>query len=810
MRSRVLGILIVLSLLIGSTFAPSFAEKQTAEIDNFTVSFDPVTKEATIIGQNFGTGGMEVMTVPHHLGELTVVAIGTSGLFGALTNKIVVEEGITELKDGALQGTLALEIELPSTIKTMGKKVLNGNQRLEKVTFKHDFDEIPEGCFEYCKSLKSTKDVFAPGTVKKIGKGAFSMCFALEEADLRGVEYIGGCAFENCRSLKKVEMDAAKTIEYYAFASCSALESAEIPASVQKIQYSTIFRDCDQLKTLTVNAREVYSLFVNNCPALEEVVFGDSNFSIESGFENCPSLKTIKIGKGTKWLKGKVTDCPALAEIIFAEGSECIVEGNYAEGTAFESDPANTVDGIYYIGNCAVKGKNVSGEVTFRPGTVGVSKLAFINNDEITSVVLPKTMKVLLDGSFCGCNNLVSVKAQGPLEMVGGAFGGCEKLTDIEIPFNQNNYHVFSGAVTFNKTPFAKDPKNLDSSGVLYYGETLLGVVERDYSKTKPSPWNKTRHYSVRPGTVVINDRAFEGSYGYYFDKSADNSLSVTIPEGVVSIGERAFSHAASITSMVIPKSVIYIGDGAFNASSYDPDIIFDDDYDGPWEGLPSEEYYYSAPSDIYYLGTENDWKKIDNHAKIPTNTTVHYAADFKDVRDGKWYASGARYCSARGLMNGTGGGMFSPNAKLTRAMFVTMLAKLAKADLTGYKAGRFTDVPSGKWYTKAVSWAAENGYTAGTGKNVFSPNKTVTREELAQFLYTYAKKNGKDVSASADISRYKDAGRVSGWAVNSMKWAVGAGMISGTSAAVLSPGGTATRAQAAVILMQFAQNIID
>ena len=180
---------------------------------------------------------------------------------------------------------------------------------------------------------------------------------------------------------------------------------------------------------------------------------------------------------------------------------------------------------------------------------------------------------------------------------------------------------------------------------------------------------------------------------------------------------------------------------------------------------------------------------------------------DFDDVKDGKWYTKGVLYCVQMGFMSGMGDGVFSPNDTLTRAMFVTILAKIDGADLSAYAKDTnglpFTDVKA-SYYIKALKWAFEMGYTSGTSDTTFGPNDPVTREQLAVFLYSYSQKKGYDVSELADISGYTDAGKISKWARTGVQWAIAAGMISGTSDTTLSPKDTATRAQVATIIMNY------
>ena len=106
------------------------------------------------------------------------------------------------------------------------------------------------------------------------------------------------------------------------------------------------------------------------------------------------------------------------------------------------------------------------------------------------------------------------------------------------------------------------------------------------------------------------------------------------------------------------------------------------------------------------------------------------------------------------------------------------------------------------------VAWASANGIVTGYSNGSFGPDDTITREQMAAILYRYARYKGYDLSARTDLSGYTDASQVSAYATAPMTWAVGSGLITGTSGTTLSPAGSATRAQASVILARFCQNI--
>lgn len=133
----------------------------------------------------------------------------------------------------------------------------------------------------------------------------------------------------------------------------------------------------------------------------------------------------------------------------------------------------------------------------------------------------------------------------------------------------------------------------------------------------------------------------------------------------------------------------------------------------------------------------------------------------FKDVSSSDWFYDEVQYVYQKNLMNGTGTSSFSPRDTLTRAMLVTILYRIEGEPSVSY-SGKFSDVPSGRWYSKAVEWAAAQGIVGGYSNGKFGPEDSVTREQLAAILYRYAgKTKGFDVSASASLSGYTDSAKV-------------------------------------------------
>ena len=179
----------------------------------------------------------------------------------------------------------------------------------------------------------------------------------------------------------------------------------------------------------------------------------------------------------------------------------------------------------------------------------------------------------------------------------------------------------------------------------------------------------------------------------------------------------------------------------------------------------------------------------------------------FIDVHEGDWFYENVGYVYENGLMNGVSETLFEPNGTVTRGMIVTILHRLEGEPESDYDMP-FTDVAEQQWYAGAVRWAAGEGIVTGVSATEFAPDDPITREQFAAILWRYAQSKGYDVSASADLTGFLDYGQISEYALPALQWAVGAGVMSGRGDGILAPQGTATRAEAAAMLMRFVENV--
>ena len=281
--------------------------------------------------------------------------------------------------------------------------------------------------------------------------------------------------------------------------------------------------------------------------------------------------------------------------------------------------------------------------------------------------------------------------------------------------------------------------------------------------------------------TVRSYEPPYTGKYSYEISTSVGDN-------GALSV-DRYATEGDQVTITVSPDEAYLLDD--LTVTSGGKDVALTDNGDGT--------YTFTMPSgDVAITATfakDPDWTE-------PEEPATDVSDIFIDVTPNAWYKDAVQYAYAGGLMTGVSAHEFAPEATTTRAMIVSMLARLEGVE-SAESAG-FADVAADDWYATAVNWAASVGITSGTGDGNFSPNTAITREQLAAILMNYAQYKGQDVSARATLDTYNDATAISSWANDVMSWAVAEGLLTGVTADTLQPQGAATRAQVAAILQRF------
>lgn len=207
-----------------------------------------------------------------------------------------------------------------------------------------------------------------------------------------------------------------------------------------------------------------------------------------------------------------------------------------------------------------------------------------------------------------------------------------------------------------------------------------------------------------------------------------------------------------------------------------------------------------------------------DANTKMLLFSTPHFstfgvgyreAPAFTDTA-GHWAKDDIDFVAARGLLSGTGNNQFSPNTGMTRRMFVTALGRLAGIDGTKYRNTKFTDVPSDAYYAPYVAWASELGITGGTSATTFSPDKIITRQELATLMVNYAKVMKYTLPKTRETIAFADHANIGSWAAEAVKAMQMAGVMNGKDGNRFDPTSTATRAEVAAMLHRYVELVID
>lgn len=483
--------------------------------------------------------------------------------------------------------------------------------------------------------------------------------------------------------------------------------------------------------------------------------------------------------------------CFISVETVNASGNlEYLVEGNVAVITGYTD----------YDGNSKVLKipEKIDGY------TVGkISSIAFMDCTSFTEVIIPKSVTSIGDYAFCdcvllekitissgvkhigtgvfmGCSSLKKVTIPDSVTYLGEqAFWDCSSLTDVVISKNINKIHerTFQDCVLLKKITI---PEN-----VTYIGDSAF------------EDCSSLTEIKMSEKVTYIGDRAFCG---------CENLKKVAIPKNTTQIGEQAFSECKALKEIKIPNSVTHIGDFCFyNCTSLGKAII------------PNKVTYIG---DYAFYGCQNIkiYCPKDSKAHIyAQNNRISYILDsvimiFSDIHD-DWYTDYVQYVYDYKLMTGIKGtNRFEPNSNITKAQVAQVLYNMENQPKVGDRKvfAELKDVYQAEWYANAVAWAYNTGVVTGDiNAKKFFPNANVTREQLALMLFRYAEYKNYDVSACRELTEFRDGWRTNSWALDSVKWAVGQGVISGVeknSVKYLEPQGNATRAQMAAILQRFCE----
>lgn len=330
-----------------------------------------------------------------------------------------------------------------------------------------------------------------------------------------------------------------------------------------------------------------------------------------------------------------------------------------------------------------------------------------------------------------------------------------------------NNWHQGSWAdhndtVSFKVKPYYSD----DVVSVSVVGKRTGWTYSCDYSSY--SGWYT---FSMPSEDVTISVDFRSGVHKVYVDKVTDGKL--TVSDDWAKYGQIVYITAVPDYGCTLSSLSVRTATG------------------------DSVRVYNAQKADTYYFYMPDQYVSVS-----AVFTGKYTSVPFNDVSYGDWYYNAVQFVYSRGIMDGVDYYKFAPNGTITRGMILTMLWRMAGEPFE-MPVTSFTDVEIGRYYTTAVAWACRNGIADGMGESTFGPNDAITREELVTLMYRYAQYFGHSCIGTS-IEGFADAGSVSSYAYNAMCWAYKAGVVTGTTGSRLNPQGTASRAEAAQMIMSF------
>lgn len=221
------------------------------------------------------------------------------------------------------------------------------------------------------------------------------------------------------------------------------------------------------------------------------------------------------------------------------------------------------------------------------------------------------------------------------------------------------------------------------------------------------------------------------------------------------------------------------------------------------------DEVYLTEDTTVY-ARWEKIAEEVSEEPEEVEETEETETISFKDVKENDWFYEAVSYAVENGLMSGMSEDIFAPNTPLTREMLAVVLYNVEEQP-ESTEANTFTDVKGDMWYTDAILWANANGIVAGYDNGAYGVDDFITREQFATILYRYAQFKGYDTTQGGmAVREFSDYENISDYARPAMAWAVNAGIMGGMDDGTLMPQGKATRAEAATMLMNFCENMVE
>ena len=668
---------------------------------------------------------------------------------------ITLPEGVTTIGANAFSNCTSLkEIGLPTTLRSIGTQAFYKTAITSFV--------LPEGLetlYQTFKDMESLESVTLPSTLKSMGWGTF----------------------QNCSNLTEIILpDGLETIGEYCFWR-SGIQSVVIPDSVTKIKYSA-FRDCWDLtfaKLPDNPATQYEGDMFHGCRSLSAIEIPESMTEIPPNFLNYTSISSIELHEGIVSIGYDAFRGTCLTEIVFPSTLKMI--GDSAFSGCASLTTVVFPEGLSEIGMHAFRGSGLT-SVELPAGLTRLGKYAFNECPELTRAVMSPNPDTVYDGSvFVDCPKLTEIVLTEGMKKIPVELAKNTGLESIEIP----DSIVTIGGSAFYGTKIAElvipasveviapyafwDCDNLthveipysvcvaDSDIFAYCDNLSLSVYDGTagyyYAEESGIP------YTVLPGPGP------EAYHAIMLDVSKNGSVSVSAKHAhqgqIITITAQP-DEGCSLISLVLYYDALeeknlyiqQISDTTFTFVMPDCTVLAEIVFlnpELPYVDVDPKAYYYvpvlwahtfeiTAGVDATHFGPNNACTRAQvvtflwRAAGCPEPTATEHP--FVDIQEGSYYYKAVLWAVENGITAGVDATHFGPNQGCTRAQVATFLWRACGQPEPLTQENPFRDTNPNSYYYKAVLWAVENGITAGTGNNRFSPDNICTRGQIVSFLY--------------------------------------------------------------------------